>query len=886
MNVGQNGCSTVSSSTYELNQETTTSTESITKPESDCLPLPPLDSDDYVELVEHDAFSQIKSQFLEDIKELQERVRVFYGNKYDAPLDTFYSHIENPPLIYVQHLLPIYQVTRRQIHWILEKIKSIPGVPNPDSPSTSQATWQSASDMIVRIDSVLIDSLDGIEMCFPGIHQRFQDAFSRLQADDDGVPGKLKLIKIQLLKHYIRSFMEQNRRTGALAYFNSMEIHVYNSMHNLCCDWVRLEAIKDPYTEKISPKLKKQLLKSLPFSVNESLILRKLADMYYNDLSMILQQLEKAEWLTKQIPASKLVGKVTLAVDGRFFKEVNLQFKTKGEQALDFWSLADVDNESGHYSLQNSRAKLLAWVGRTLLNAPPTVFTPITSPVGKEHYIVTLDQYVYWVSSSEQTLHKGDTCPFDPEAFTPLELHHLKSVDLSSWPKITAFVILTQAAEQTSTPAAILPFLLDKPLCQQLNKLNSKTLDTVNIELENKVIYQHGLKQDLVDGIAEHVIQKGTESLAKSPLWLNNRPLVEATLAELSSRQIDINPLISKLTSDVLLSFSTDSYKQWMPAQRCQKLYRKALEQKQGELIEKLLLTGHCNKLINDTNKQKDIALTLLSKSGYSKGVDHLISLPDTRINHKNQKGLTALMEATKSGHLDCIHQLFKRNDLNPNRKDIDSRTALSYAVKYSEIRCVETLLTHPDIDINLPDINGISPLHYAARLNRVTSLRHLLAKNEVNVNILDLEGRTPLYFAALNGCENCIRTLCQHPDIFLNPQCTFHCVSPLFVAAQNNHSKVVEILLNQQCIKPNITNSHGTSPLMTAAKHAYTDCVQLLLSHPDTNLNIVNVHSETAYTLAKKAGHTGIVEMLRSDHRYHHLSGLQRLSSSFKLPD
>ena len=880
MNVSQHGCGTVPSNTFELNQEATASTESVTKPEPEYIPLPILVFEDYFSLIEHDSFAEIKSQFLKNIQELKERVRPYCGDKYTDQLDVFYHHIDNTPDSFIQHLMPIYKDTRYQVHQIVEKLKIASDIADPDIPSTSQAACTPASEMIARIDSVLHDSLEGVDLCFPGIHSRFMQAFSRLEAQErGGYRDRVYQIKSQLFKRYIESFMAEKRREGTLDYPEVMEIHIHNTLHNLCCGWVHLDKIHEPYSEQIRGKLQKQLFRSLPFSVNEPLILRKLTDMYFNDLSTALERLEKTEWLTRPIKASELTGKCTLDLDGHFFKEVNLQFKTTGDKALGFWSLVDLDDETGMYSLQNSREKLLAWIARSKLNEPVSVFTPITSPGAEKQSIMTIDKQVYWVVSSEQPLHKGATHSLDFENFTPLELHHLKSVDFSSWSVGIAFALLTQAAEQSHSAESIFRFLTDKTICPQLKKVAPQTLDALNTELENKAFYQRPLKTALVNSLVEHVIQHGYKPLDQSPLWYKNQPLFEATLAELTSRNVDLKELMTKLPSDALFRLPLDGIKQWVTPQRCRQLYREALENKHGESIQNLLLTGHCDDLVNGSNKKKDTALTLLSRSGLLKGVDYLTALPGIKVNHVNKNGRTALMEAAAEGHLECINLLLDRQNAKPNKKGKHWRTALMLAVTNKKPNVVEKLLAHPDIDVNPSDDTGRTPLLYAALNNDPECLEQLLAKETIKVNMHDFQGRTALHFAALYGYKRCVELLCRHSDIFVNPQCADHFISPLYAAAQRNHPAVVEMLLAQQGIDPNLTNGHGSSALITAARHGHTDCARQLLRHPDTDPNVVNIHNDTAYTLAKKYGYTEIVQMLESDRRFQHQTRLERFT-------
>ena len=84
---------------------------------------------------------------------------------------------------------------------------------------------------------------------------------------------------------------------------------------------------------------------------------------------------------------------------------------------------------------------------------------------------------------------------------------------------------------------------------------------------------------------------------------------------------------------------------------------------------------------------------------------------------------------------------------------------------------------------------------------------------------------------------------------------------SALLSACEKNSSEVVELLINQTNIDPNIgSTERGTTPLHLASRIGNQEIVQLLLAHEDIDVNIGNFDGATPLILASLFGHSQIV--------------------------
>ena len=103
---------------------------------------------------------------------------------------------------------------------------------------------------------------------------------------------------------------------------------------------------------------------------------------------------------------------------------------------------------------------------------------------------------------------------------------------------------------------------------------------------------------------------------------------------------------------------------------------------------------------------------------------------------------------------------------------------------------------------------------------------------------------------------------------ITINPNsvntCDSYGMSPLLYAAQNNHHKIVQLLLDNNG-SPNIASS-GATPLHRAAYSGAVESIQLLLTYAGVDINAQDESfgdHRTALHKAASQGHTRVVELL-----------------------
>ena len=180
------------------------------------------------------------------------------------------------------------------------------------------------------------------------------------------------------------------------------------------------------------------------------------------------------------------------------------------------------------------------------------------------------------------------------------------------------------------------------------------------------------------------------------------------------------------------------------------------------------------------------------------------------------------------------------------------------------EARHVATYLKqHPEVNVNAPEASGITALCVSASSGNLDTVSVLLThRADPNVRCAAMNGATPLYAAAdaqaitvddsqgmnytglephdhlereLRQFEKVVRLLLgAGADPCLGPDSG---TSPLWIAAQNGNTKVLELLLKDGRDDPNRERRGGGTPIHSAARNGHCDAVALLLADPRVSL-------------------------------------------------
>lgn len=138
---------------------------------------------------------------------------------------------------------------------------------------------------------------------------------------------------------------------------------------------------------------------------------------------------------------------------------------------------------------------------------------------------------------------------------------------------------------------------------------------------------------------------------------------------------------------------------------------------------------------------------------------------------------------------------------------------------------------THAQLQLllNEKDSMGCSPLHYASRDGHIRSLENLIRLGAC-INLKNNNNESPLHFAARFGRYNTVRQLLDsEKGSFIINESDGAGMTPLHIASQQGHTRVVQLLLNRGAL---LHRDHtGRNPLQLAAMSGYTETIELLHS-------------------------------------------------------
>ncbi|KAG7568717.1 Ankyrin repeat [Arabidopsis thaliana x Arabidopsis arenosa] len=169
------------------------------------------------------------------------------------------------------------------------------------------------------------------------------------------------------------------------------------------------------------------------------------------------------------------------------------------------------------------------------------------------------------------------------------------------------------------------------------------------------------------------------------------------------------------------------------------------------------------------------------------------------------------------------------------------------------------------------PGKRGDSSLHIAARTGNLGKVKELIrgcgdgGGDELKelLSKQNLEGETPLYTAAENGHSIVVEEMLKHMDLETASIAARNGFDPFHVAAKQGHLEVLKILLETFPNLAMTTDLSCTTALHTAATQGHIDVVNLLLETDSNLAKIAKNNGKTALHSAARMGHVEVVKSL-----------------------
>ena len=159
-------------------------------------------------------------------------------------------------------------------------------------------------------------------------------------------------------------------------------------------------------------------------------------------------------------------------------------------------------------------------------------------------------------------------------------------------------------------------------------------------------------------------------------------------------------------------------------------------------------------------------------------------------------------------------------------------------------------------------DVLGISGLHCIAFWGIAEIAIAMLEGKKWDVNAYDSKDDTPLMWAIRYGHYKVVELLLEQGDI--RPDVIIRDGRTVFsFAAESGNEHAIKLPLESGNIDPDLPDSNGRTPLSFAASGGHEGVVKLLLERGDVNPNSLDNNGQTPLLYATMMGREGIVNLL-----------------------
>ena len=157
--------------------------------------------------------------------------------------------------------------------------------------------------------------------------------------------------------------------------------------------------------------------------------------------------------------------------------------------------------------------------------------------------------------------------------------------------------------------------------------------------------------------------------------------------------------------------------------------------------------------------------------------------------------------------------------------------TFLHLAARMGRAKIIRLLLDKRDTDMNARDFSAssLTPLHVAALYEQLEAVEALIERGAM-IDMKDAEERTALYIAAKLGFTSILYYLLTKSAAKIDEHCS-RGYTALHIAAENNHLKAVDMLLNAGASLKEVDSERQT-PLHKAASKGHADVMKSLLKY------------------------------------------------------
>lgn len=255
--------------------------------------------------------------------------------------------------------------------------------------------------------------------------------------------------------------------------------------------------------------------------------------------------------------------------------------------------------------------------------------------------------------------------------------------------------------------------------------------------------------------------------------------------------------------------------------------------------------------------------------------VQYFCTFPWFNMDIEDNNGNTGFMIAAGNGYLpllDVFLNYYPERLHGINAQNKNYQTALFLACANNRYEIVQRLCGIAAINRNLSLSNHCTPLMAAAETGRLTILEELLhgsstttVSNEVDINHQDDYGQTALYLACRNNRLPIVHYLCSSMETTIDydlGHINDEEDSPLIIAAARGYDLIVKELLRYggDRIRVNRQTRKGETALFLACQNSHSTVVDLLCDVPGMDVQLANHEGITPFIIAEGGSNSIII--------------------------
>ncbi|XP_052389010.1 serine/threonine-protein phosphatase 6 regulatory ankyrin repeat subunit B-like isoform X1 [Carassius gibelio] len=310
-----------------------------------------------------------------------------------------------------------------------------------------------------------------------------------------------------------------------------------------------------------------------------------------------------------------------------------------------------------------------------------------------------------------------------------------------------------------------------------------------------------------------------------------------------------------------------------------------AVENCKSEVVQMLLGFGANVQLRGGKARETPLHIAARVKEGEQ--VAEMLLKSGADVNAEQENGESAMHVAARHGALQMIRALIQEGG-DVTWKSKVGENPLHVAVRHCHAHVVEEILnslsnerSSQDAELCVREGNqkGETPLHLAAELrsdavhqvDEDTRIIKILMEHHADVTAVTRQsGETPLHYNARVGNTAVLQEMLSNvPSNQLQTAINKHAKngwSPLLLAAEQGHTEVVKILL-QNNARVDVFDEEGKAAIHLAAEQGHQDIVDILLAHnafvnTKTKLGLTPLH------LSAQSGSAQLVRLLVETHQ------------------